>query len=143
MEQLHENAARIWKVLSQFQKGTTAKRLQQITSMSRTATYNALKELQSKGFITHEKKLYKIVGKSFQERSPVRVKTSRFGLAKILKDWREARRLEKEVEKIERLINFDVYCRLISKYHPELDAFEDWADQVRESRKHYYKKKTG
>ena len=26
------------------------------------------------------------------------------------------------------IINFQVYCRLVAKYHPELIAFEDWAN---------------
>lgn len=26
------------------------------------------------------------------------------------------------------IINFQVYCRLVSKYHPELESFKDWAD---------------
>lgn len=26
------------------------------------------------------------------------------------------------------IINFQVWARLIAKYHPELDAFQDWAD---------------
>lgn len=26
------------------------------------------------------------------------------------------------------VINFQVYCRLVAKYHPELIAFEDWAN---------------
>lgn len=26
------------------------------------------------------------------------------------------------------IINFQVYCRLVAKYHPELQCFEDWAN---------------
>jgi predicted transcriptional regulator len=60
MEQLHETSERIWKVLSQFSQGTTVKSLQQITSLSDSTIYEALKELRSKGYVVKENKLYKI-----------------------------------------------------------------------------------
>ena len=59
-------------------------------------------------------------------------------------DWLERRaerkRLEKERNRKEVLINQDVYLRLVAKYHPELKAFDDWADQILESRKKYENK---
>ena len=64
LEKLHENAERIWKVLSQFPEGTTVRRLRQITSMKRTPVYDALKELKSKGFIVHESPIWKIKEKT-------------------------------------------------------------------------------
>jgi hypothetical protein len=33
------------------------------------------------------------------------------------------------------IINFQVYCRLVAHYHPELDAFKKWADFQAESLK--------
>lgn len=35
------------------------------------------------------------------------------------------------------LINFQVYCRLVAKYHPELECFKDWADLQAEALKSY------
>lgn len=35
------------------------------------------------------------------------------------------------------IINFQIYCRLVAKYHPELTAFKDWADFQAEALKSY------
>lgn len=35
------------------------------------------------------------------------------------------------------IINFQVYARLLNKYHPELEAFKDWADYQAEALKSY------
>lgn len=35
------------------------------------------------------------------------------------------------------IINFQVYCRLVAKYHPECVAFKDWADFQAEGLKSY------
>jgi len=35
------------------------------------------------------------------------------------------------------IINFQIYCRLVTKYHPELTAFKDWADYQAEALKSY------
>lgn len=54
MEKLSKNAERIWKVLSQFPEGTSAKQVMQITAMGHSWVYNGLKELEEKGFVRHE-----------------------------------------------------------------------------------------
>jgi len=88
MKELHENAERIWKVLTQFPDGTTAKRLQQITSLNKTAVYNALKELRENGFVANEKRVWKIIEKPKS--------ASRVGFF----DWLEHRGERKENERI-------------------------------------------
>lgn len=35
------------------------------------------------------------------------------------------------------IINFQVYCRLVAKYHPELEAFQQWANYQAEALKSY------
>lgn len=138
MEDLHENAERIWKVLSQFSEGTTARRLQQITAMSKTATYDALNELSTKGFIVNEKKKWKIIQKPSQENA----KSSRLGFFDYLKNRREAKQIEEENHRRELLIKRDTYFKLVAKFYPELGAFKDWADIEKETREEYKKKRT-
>jgi len=58
MEKLSENAERIWKVLTHYSRGTIAKQVQRITSMRKTILYNGFKELESKGFVEHKKRLW-------------------------------------------------------------------------------------
>ena len=60
MENLSENEERIWKLLSQFLNGATARKLQQITFMRKTTLYNALNGLKSKGFVEHKKRIWSI-----------------------------------------------------------------------------------
>lgn len=70
MENLSESEERMWKVLSQFPHGTNAKRLEHITSMSKTVVYEALKGLHSKGFVDHKKRLWIIKEKPSTEVKP-------------------------------------------------------------------------
>jgi hypothetical protein len=67
MENLSEKAETIWKVLTQFPEGTIVKRLQNITSMRKTVVYEALKELHSKDFVDHKKRLWIIKEKPLTE----------------------------------------------------------------------------
>jgi hypothetical protein len=64
MLNLSENAERIWKVLSQFPKGTTAKSIEKITSMGKSTVYKALDELREKGFDENKYPLWMIKEKT-------------------------------------------------------------------------------
>jgi len=115
MEKLHENAERIWKVLSQFPNGeATAKRLMQITFMSKTTTYNALKELRSKGYVIRESPLWKI-----KEKSSNRI------LKNLLdKSYVSERLIRKQLAK------FPEIESLIGEYERKFGEIEDFREEI-------------
>ena len=115
MEKLHENAERIWKVLSQFPNGeATAKRLMQITFMSKTTTYNALKELHSKGYVIRESPLWKIKEKS----------SSRILKNLLNKSYVSERLIRKQLSK------FPEIESLIGEYERKFGEIEDFREEI-------------
>jgi alkylated DNA nucleotide flippase Atl1 len=63
MEKLSETAERVWKIISQSPYGkATYKDIMRITSLGKSKVYEALNELERKGFIEHKKPFWILKG---------------------------------------------------------------------------------
>jgi vacuolar-type H+-ATPase subunit I/STV1 len=125
MEKLSEKAEIIWKVLTHHSDGATAKRLQQITSMRKTVVYEALKELESKRFIVHEKRLWKLREKPSTEKPS---KLSILAYKKWNREYAD-QRLDEDIRELQAEIDAD---REVSHLQdPELTLALDKEGKVR------------
>jgi hypothetical protein len=110
MGKLSENAERIWKVLSHIPEGAAVIKLERITGLHKSWIYEALRELESNGFVVHKKRLYipkarktppvRQLSKSERQKREARAET--YALAKILPSLKPLADLFKTQEKIEK-----------------------------------------
>ena len=126
MENLSENAERVWKVLSHYPKGTIYKELMRVTGQSKGYVYLALKELESKGFVEHKQPFWKITGKPSTE------KPSKFG---FWKDRSERKRLEQEKALKEHLADRWTLMEVAGETFPELEIYKHIAKTEKKNRK--------
>jgi sugar-specific transcriptional regulator TrmB len=114
METLHKNAERIWKLLNKYPNGTTARELRKITGMSETAVYDALKELQTKGFIENKRPLWII-----------KIEASNTVLRELLeKSFVSERLLRRHLEK-----NSEIKA-LLAKYERKFGKIENIREEI-------------
>jgi DNA-binding transcriptional regulator GbsR (MarR family) len=127
MEKLSENAERIWKVLSKYPKGVTARRLHNDTDLSKTVVYDSLKELESKDFVDHKNGLYITKGVTKEEPS-TEAKPSRFGFFEWLDKRSERKRLDE-------LAQARAEIDLLAKNYPSLQPLKEFSDDYKQKRK--------
>jgi DNA-binding IclR family transcriptional regulator len=120
MEKLSKNAERIWNSLSHFPEGAAVIKLERNTGLHKSRVYEALQELESKGFVDHKKQSY--IPK---------------GIAKeITKETPPGRQLSKsERKRLEELVEARAEVKFVAQNYPSLQPLDDLLEIHKEKRK--------